>query len=201
MSVGLSVAVMRRSYVHAKWTVCLGECNEVLADKAGISRERQDEFAVNSHDLAERAWEEGFYDELVTAVPGVEHVRDESIRPGTTTQRLGTLRPAFRSGGTSSPATPRRMNDGASAVLIGSESAASVIGSEPMRGRPTPEQNQDQRRAPSFVAAGFCPGGDGSRLDAERRPEGAQSLRCRSGPDALVPDVCSTPGTAVARSS
>ncbi len=99
MSVGLSVAVMRRSYVHAKWTVCLGECNEVLADKAGISRERQDEFAVNSHDLAERAWEEGVYDDLVTAVPGVELVRD-GTRPGTTTQRLGTLRPAFRSGGT-----------------------------------------------------------------------------------------------------
>jgi acetyl-CoA acyltransferase len=116
----------------AAWTVSLGECNELLADKTGISRERQDEFAVNSHDLAEKAWNEGFYDELVIPVPGVQLARDESIRPGTTPQRLGTLQPAFRPDGTITAGNASPLNDGASAVLIGSEQAPSVIGSDPI---------------------------------------------------------------------
>jgi acetyl-CoA acyltransferase len=116
----------------AEWTVSLGECNELLADKTGISRERQDEFAVTSHDLAERAWDEGFYQDLVIAVPGADVNRDESIRPGTTAARLGTLRPAFRSNGSITAGNASPLSDGASAVLIGSESASSVIGSDPM---------------------------------------------------------------------
>ena len=51
----------------AEWTVSLGEANEVLAERFGISRERQDEFAVRSHTLAHAAWESGFYDDLVGA--------------------------------------------------------------------------------------------------------------------------------------
>src|SRR5204862_5254051 len=49
----------------AEWTVSLGEANEQLADRFGISRERQDEFAARSHNLADAAWEAGFYDDLV----------------------------------------------------------------------------------------------------------------------------------------
>jgi len=116
----------------AEWTVSLGECNELLADKVGISRERQDEFAVTSHDLAERAWDEGFYKDLVIPVPGADISRDESIRPGTTAQRLGTLKPAFRSKGSITAGNASPLSDGASAVLIGSESAATVIGSDPI---------------------------------------------------------------------
>ncbi|GAA1623685.1 thiolase family protein [Actinoplanes couchii] len=48
------------------WTESLGECNERLANRFGISRERQDDFAVRSHTLAEKAWTDGFYDDLVT---------------------------------------------------------------------------------------------------------------------------------------
>ena len=116
----------------AEWTVSLGECNELLADKIGISRERQDEFAVTSHDLAEKAWNEGFYEDLVIEVPGVELARDESIRPGTTAQRLGTLKPAFRPDGTITAGNASPLSDGASAVLIGSATAATVIGSDPI---------------------------------------------------------------------
>ncbi len=115
-----------------EWTVSLGECNEQLAAKTGITRERQDEFAVSSHDLAQRAWDEGFYDDLVTAVPGVDLARDESIRPGTTPQRLSSLKPAFRPDGTITAGNASPLNDGASAVLIGSETAATVIGSDPL---------------------------------------------------------------------
>ena len=58
----------------AEWTVSLGEANELLVDRFSISRERQDEFAARSHNLAEAAWKAGFYDDLV--------VRGAGCRPG-----------------------------------------------------------------------------------------------------------------------
>ena len=54
----------------AEWTVSLGEGNEQLREKYGISRERQDAFAARSHQLADAAWAAGFYDDLVMQVPG-----------------------------------------------------------------------------------------------------------------------------------
>ncbi|CAM5252932.1 3-ketoacyl-CoA thiolase [Streptomyces antimycoticus] len=61
----------------AEWTVSLGEANEQLGEKLGISRARQDEFASRSHELAHQAWESGFYDDLVSPVPGTGLTRDE----------------------------------------------------------------------------------------------------------------------------
>src|SRR3954463_6852636 len=70
----------------AEWTVSLGECNEQLGERFGISRDRQDEFAARSHNLAHSAWEAGFYDDLVVPVDASdgqsELSRDEGIRPG-----------------------------------------------------------------------------------------------------------------------
>ncbi len=111
----------------AEWTVSLGEANEQLAERFGISRERQDEFAARSHRLADAAWEAGFYDDLVVPVDGVELTRDEGIRPGSTAEKLAGLRPSFRTveqGGTITAANASPLNDGASAVLLGSEAAA-----------------------------------------------------------------------------
>ena len=107
----------------AEWTVSLGECNEQLGEKYKISRERQDEFAARSHNLADRAWSEGFYDPLVTPVPGVELARDEGIRPGSTAAKLAGLKPAFRPDGTITAGNASPLNDGAAALLIGSENA------------------------------------------------------------------------------
>ncbi|HEU5456347.1 MAG TPA: beta-ketoacyl synthase N-terminal-like domain-containing protein, partial [Nocardioides sp.] len=72
----------------AEWTVSLGEANELIADKYGIGRDRQDAFAARSHNLADAAWRAGFYDDLVTAVQGVELDRDEGIRPGSSPESL-----------------------------------------------------------------------------------------------------------------
>ncbi|MFB9312752.1 thiolase family protein, partial [Nocardioides plantarum] len=108
----------------AEWTVALGEANEMLAERFAISRERQDEFAARSHRLAAAAWDAGFYDDLVVPVPGVDLDRDEGIRPGSTADRLAGLRPSFRADGTITAANASPLNDGASAVLLGSESAA-----------------------------------------------------------------------------
>ena len=115
-----------------EWTISLGECNEQLHDRFGISRERQDAFAARSHELADAAWAAGFYDDLVTAVDGVDLVRDESIRPGTTTEKLAALKPAFRPDGTITAGNASPLNDGASALLIGSDAAAAAIGSDPI---------------------------------------------------------------------
>jgi len=115
-----------------EWTVSLGEANEMLGEKFSISRERQDEFAARSHNLADAAWEAGFYDALVVPVEGVDLARDEGIRPGSTAEKLAGLKPSFRPTGTITAASASPLNDGASAVLLGSEAAASVIGRAPI---------------------------------------------------------------------
>ncbi|MDF1704914.1 MAG: thiolase family protein [Aeromicrobium sp.] len=114
----------------AEWTISLGECNEQLATEFAISRERQDEFAARSHELAAAAWDAGFYDDLVVAVPGVDLSRDESIRVGTTADKLAGLKPAFRADGSITAGNASPLNDGASALVIGSETAA--VGVDPL---------------------------------------------------------------------
>jgi acetyl-CoA acetyltransferase family protein len=116
----------------AEWTVSLGEGNEQLREKYGISRERQDAFAARSHQLADAAWAAGFYDDLVMPVPGAELVRDETIRSGSTPETLAALKPVFRPEGTITAGNASPLNDGASAVLLGSEAAAGRIGSPPL---------------------------------------------------------------------
>ena len=111
----------------AEWTISLGECNELLQERFGISRERQDEFSVRSHRLADEAWTAGRYDDLVVPVAGVELARDEGIRPGSSTEKLATLQPAFRPDGTITAGNASPLNDGASAVLLGSEAAGAAL--------------------------------------------------------------------------
>jgi acetyl-CoA acyltransferase len=115
-----------------EWTVSLGEANEQLQERFGISRERQDEFAVRSHRLADQAWIEGFYDALTFTVPGTSLHRDESIRSDTSATALGGLKPAFRPDGTITAGNASPLNDGASALLIASEQAAQAIGVSPL---------------------------------------------------------------------
>jgi acetyl-CoA acyltransferase len=115
-----------------EWTVSLGESNEQLREKFDISRERQDAFAYRSHRLARLAWADGFYDDLVVSVPDVDLARDEGIRDDTTLEKLARLKPSFRPDGTITAGNASPLNDGASAVLLGSEKTADVIGGEPV---------------------------------------------------------------------
>ncbi len=115
-----------------EWTISLGECNEQLQERFGISRQRQDEFAARSHNLAHEAWESGFYDDLVVPVDGVDLARDEGIRPGSTAEKLGGLKPAFRPDGTITPGNASPLNDGAAALLLGSGGAAGTLGRDPV---------------------------------------------------------------------
>jgi len=120
----------------ADWTVSLGEANEQLQERFGISRERQDEFAARSHRLAAAAWDAGFYDDLVVPVPPAGKqaglTRDEGLRPDSTAETLGALKPAFRPDGTITAGNASPLNDGASALLLGSAAAAGRIGTDPI---------------------------------------------------------------------
>jgi len=120
------------SAMPKEWTVSLGEANEQLQEKYGICRERQDAFAARSHQLAHQAWQDGFYDDLVIPVDGTDLVRDESIRAGSTAETLGALKPVFRKDGTITAGNASPLSDGASAVLLGSEAAADLIGVAPL---------------------------------------------------------------------
>jgi acetyl-CoA acyltransferase len=114
-----------------QWTISLGESAEKLARIHEISRESQDEFALRSHTLADEAWNEGRFAEVVP-VPGVELERDEGIRADTTLEKLGKLKPAFVEDGTVTAGNSSPLNDGASMLLLGSEAAAERIGSAPI---------------------------------------------------------------------
>jgi len=116
----------------AEWTVSLGEANEQLADRFAIPRARQDAFALRSHERAAKAWADGFYDELVVTVDGVDLMSDESIRPGTTLDALAALSPSFRPSGTITAGNASPLNDGAASVLLGSGAAAITLGRDPI---------------------------------------------------------------------
>jgi len=104
-----------------QWTISLGESAEKLAGMYDISREAQDEFALRSHQRAHRAWEDGLYDGWVVPVPDTELERDEAVRPDTSMEKLAKLKPAFVKNGTVTAGNSSPLNDGAAAVLIGSE--------------------------------------------------------------------------------
>lgn len=106
-----------------QWSVPLGETAEILADRYSISREEQDEFALGSHVKAGAAWDDGIYDNEVIGVPGAPLSRDECIRADSSMEALAGLKPAFRKVGSVTAGNSSPLNDGAGALVIGSENA------------------------------------------------------------------------------
>jgi acetyl-CoA C-acetyltransferase len=111
--------------------VHMGEEAEIVADKYGISREAQDQFAYSSHKKAAAATEAGrFKDEMVAVeIPGKKGAtvvdRDEGIRPDTSIEVLGKLNPAFRKeAGTVTAGNAPGLSDGAAASIVASEEYA-----------------------------------------------------------------------------
>jgi acetyl-CoA acetyltransferase family protein len=113
----------------SEWTISLGASAELLAAKYEISREEQDAFALASHQRAAAAWASGLFDDEIVGVPGVDLVRDESIREDTTLDALAGLKPAFDPAGSVTAGNASPLNDGSSMVLIGAEGA---LPSEPL---------------------------------------------------------------------
>ena len=117
----------------------MGETAENVAERYGISRAEQDEFAFRSHRKAVEAWERGaFRDELVGVEipqrkgPAVVFDRDEGPRPDTTVEKLATLKAAFRKGGSVTAGNSSSLNDGAAALLLASPDAARELALTPI---------------------------------------------------------------------
>ncbi len=114
-----------------RWTISLGASAEKLAEMYEISREEQDAFALRSHQLAAKAWDDGVLEEVVP-VPGVHLERDEGIRTDTSMEKLAMLDAAFVPGGTVTAGNSSPLNDGAAMLLIGDEAAEARLGVEPL---------------------------------------------------------------------
>ena len=119
--------------------ISLGETAENVAARYQISRQEQDEFALESHKKAGKAIQEGrFQDEIVpvtiTGKKGEETIvdADEHPRPDTTLEKLNKLKPAFVQDGTVTAGNSSGINDGASALLIMERSIAERLGFKPL---------------------------------------------------------------------
>lgn len=111
----------------------MGQHCEVMAKEWKISRAEQDQLAYESHKKAARAYEEGFYNDLVVPFAGL--TRDNNLRPDVSLEKLASLAPAFdrKSGqGTLTAGNSTPLTDGASAVLLASEDWASAHGFKPL---------------------------------------------------------------------
>ncbi|MBW5480826.1 thiolase family protein [Streptomyces bambusae] len=115
-----------------EWAVSLGEGAELIADKYGIDREAQDAFALESHRKAAAAWAAGRFDGEVVPLDGIDLVRDECIREGSTPESLAKLKPVFRPDGTVTAANASPLNDGAAALLLVDEAGLRATGREPL---------------------------------------------------------------------
>jgi 3-oxoadipyl-CoA thiolase len=104
----------------------MGETGENVAERWGISREEQDEFALRS----QQRWAAADFSDELVAVDGVE--RDEHPRPNTNLEALASLKPAFRQDGTVTAGNSSGINDGAAALVIASEEKARALGVEPL---------------------------------------------------------------------
>jgi acetyl-CoA acyltransferase len=114
--------------------ISLGETAENVAAKYGVTRERQDEFALRSHHRAAAARDAGrFAAEIVpVAVASGEFAADEGIKGGITLEELAAKRPAFRRDGTVTGGNSSPLNDGAAALLLMSEEALNRTGATPL---------------------------------------------------------------------
>ena len=117
----------------------MGEASDEVNAEIGITREEQDEWSARSHALAHAAWEEGRLAEEVVAVEiarrtgdPVAFARDEGIRPDTTAEALGALRPVFKPDGTITAGNASQLSDGAAAVVVARADVAEDNGWTPL---------------------------------------------------------------------
>ncbi len=117
----------------------MGHTGEVVAERYGVTRAEQDEYALNSHRKAAAATKAGrFKDEILPIeIPqkkgaAIVFDTDEPVREDTSLEALGKLKPAFKAGGSVTAGNAPGVNDGASALVVTSLERASALGVEPM---------------------------------------------------------------------
>lgn len=113
--------------VEPRTGLSMGGHTEYTVKYYGISREEQDRFALESHQKMAKAYERGFFDDMLTPFAGLE--RDNNLRPDTDMEKLGRLKPAFdRENGTLTAGNSSPLTDGASCLLLASEEWAQKQG-------------------------------------------------------------------------
>jgi acetyl-CoA C-acetyltransferase len=120
--------------------VGMGATAENLVEKYKISREQQDQFAVESHQKAAKAQSNGWFDAEIVPVevpakrkePAFLFEKDETIRADTSVEKLAKLRPAFKKDGSVTAGNACGMSDGATALLVTSREHAKVLGATPL---------------------------------------------------------------------
>lgn len=129
------VSQLNARYPHL---VSQGESAERIAERYGYNRKRLDEFSERSQKLAAAAWDAGYFAKSVVPVDFTNSegkrivlAKDEHPRPGTTVETLAALKSVFRANGVIHAGNSSGIVDGAAAVLIASESAASSYGLKP----------------------------------------------------------------------
>jgi len=116
----------------------MGESSDEINAELGITRTEQDEWAARSHRRAASAWETGALVEEVVAVevPSRDGTKvvdgDEGIRPDSTVETLGKLKPAFQANGTITAGNASQISDGAAAVVVTSRERADRLGLAPI---------------------------------------------------------------------
>ena len=117
----------------------MGITAENVAEKCGITREMQDEFALRSHTLAAKAWSEGKFDADIVPVTipqrkgdPIVFDKDETFRENAKIEDYSKLKPAFKAGGTVTAGNASGINDGAAVVIMMSGDKAKELGLKPL---------------------------------------------------------------------
>ncbi|HVR79384.1 MAG TPA: acetyl-CoA C-acyltransferase [Acidimicrobiia bacterium] len=113
----------------------MGNTAENVAERHGITRERMDEFAKRSQDLAVESQKNGFFDWEITPIElpdGRTITNDDGPRPNTTLEKLAELPPAFKPDGSVTAGNSCPLNDGGAAVLVMSATRAVTLGLQPL---------------------------------------------------------------------
>ncbi len=124
----------RGDYINDAY-IAMGLTAENVADKYGVSRQRQDELAVASQNRAEAAQANGFWEHEITPytlADGTVVAKDDCPRAGTTIEGLSGLKPAFRPDGTVTAGNACPLNDGAAATIVMSADRAAALGIKPL---------------------------------------------------------------------
>jgi acetyl-CoA C-acetyltransferase len=114
--------------------IAMGLTAENVAERYGVTREQQDEYAQRSQERAVAAQQNGIFDNEIVAVKladGTEVSKDDGPRPSSTLEKLASLEPAFKPDGTVTAGNSCPLNDGAAAALIMSADKASELGLKP----------------------------------------------------------------------
>ncbi len=114
--------------------IAMGLTAENVADRYGVTREQQDQYAQRSQERAVAAQQQGVFDREIVPVKladGTEVSKDDGPRASSTLEKLGSLEPAFRPDGTVTAGNSCPLNDGAAAALVMSADRAAELGLKP----------------------------------------------------------------------